>query len=45
VAHVLLVSNEPVGRTMAGHGIRYRQFALQLADRVHVTLAIPNEPD
>jgi glycosyltransferase involved in cell wall biosynthesis len=45
VAHVLLVSNEPVGRTMAGPGIRYRQFALQLSDRFDVTLVIPNDPD
>jgi glycosyltransferase involved in cell wall biosynthesis len=45
VARVLLVSNEPVGRTMAGPGIRYRQFALQLADRFDVTLVIPNDPD
>jgi glycosyltransferase involved in cell wall biosynthesis len=45
VTHVLLVSNEPVGRTMAGPGIRYRQFALQLADRFDVTLVIPNDPD
>jgi glycosyltransferase involved in cell wall biosynthesis len=30
---------------MAGPGIRYRQFALQLADRFEVTLVIPNEPE
>jgi glycosyltransferase involved in cell wall biosynthesis len=30
---------------MAGPGIRYRQFALQLAERFEVTLVIPNEPD
>ena len=30
---------------MAGPGIRYRQFALQLADRFDVTLVVPNEPD
>jgi glycosyltransferase involved in cell wall biosynthesis len=41
---ILLVSNEPVGPTMAGPGIRYRQFALQLADRFDITLVIPNEP-
>ena len=45
MARVLLVSNEPVGRTMAGPGIRYRQFALQLADRFDVTLVVPNEPE
>jgi glycosyltransferase involved in cell wall biosynthesis len=45
VARVLLVSNEPVGRTMAGPGIRYRQFAVQLAGRFDVTLVIPNDPD
>jgi glycosyltransferase involved in cell wall biosynthesis len=30
---------------MAGPGIRYRQFALQLADRFDVTLVVPNDPD
>jgi glycosyltransferase involved in cell wall biosynthesis len=45
VTRVLLVSNEPVGATMAGPGIRYRQFALQLADRFDVTLVIPNRPE
>ena len=30
---------------MAGPGIRYRQFAVQLADRFDVTLVVPNEPD
>jgi glycosyltransferase involved in cell wall biosynthesis len=45
VTRVLLVSNGPVGATMAGPGIRYRQFALQLADRFDVVLVIPNEPD
>jgi glycosyltransferase involved in cell wall biosynthesis len=45
VTRVLLVSNGPVGATMAGPGIRYRQFALQLADRFDVTLMIPNEPE
>jgi glycosyltransferase involved in cell wall biosynthesis len=30
---------------MAGPGIRYRQFALQLADRFEVALVIPNEPE
>lgn len=30
---------------MAGPGIRYRQFALQLADRFDVALVIPNEPE
>jgi glycosyltransferase involved in cell wall biosynthesis len=45
VTRVLLVSNGPVGATMAGPGIRYRQFALQLADRFDVALVIPNEPE
>jgi glycosyltransferase involved in cell wall biosynthesis len=45
VKRVLLVSNEPIGATMAGPGIRYRQFALQLAERFEVTLVIPNEPE
>jgi glycosyltransferase involved in cell wall biosynthesis len=30
---------------MAGPGIRYRQFALQLAGRFEVALVIPNEPE
>jgi glycosyltransferase involved in cell wall biosynthesis len=30
---------------MAGPGIRYRQFAIQLADRFEVALVIPNEPE
>jgi glycosyltransferase involved in cell wall biosynthesis len=30
---------------MAGPGIRYRQFAIQLAERFDVTLVIPNEPE
>jgi len=45
VTRVLLVSNEPIGATMAGPGIRYRQFALQLANRFDVTLVTPNEPE
>jgi glycosyltransferase involved in cell wall biosynthesis len=45
VTRVLLVSNGPIGATMAGPGIRYRQFALQLADRFDVALLIPNEPE
>ena len=45
MTRVLLVSNEPVGATMAGPGIRYRQFALQLADRFEVALVIPNPPE
>jgi glycosyltransferase involved in cell wall biosynthesis len=45
VTRVLLVSNEPVGATMAGPGIRYRQFALQLAGRFDVALVIPNPPE
>jgi glycosyltransferase involved in cell wall biosynthesis len=45
VTRVLLVSNGPIGATMAGPGIRYRQFALQLADRFDVALVIPNEPE
>jgi glycosyltransferase involved in cell wall biosynthesis len=45
VARVLLVSNEPVGRAMAGPGIRYRQFAVHLAGRFDVTLVVPNEPE
>jgi glycosyltransferase involved in cell wall biosynthesis len=43
VARVLLVSNDAVGKQMAGPGIRYRQFALQLAQKHDVSLMIPNE--
>ena len=45
MTRVLLVSNEPIGATMAGPGIRYRQFALHLAERFDVALVIPNEPN
>jgi glycosyltransferase involved in cell wall biosynthesis len=44
VARVLLVSNDAVGKQMAGPGIRYRQFAVQLAGKHDVSLMIPNEP-
>lgn len=43
MARVLLVSNDAVGAKMAGPGIRYRQFAVQLAERHDVSLMIPNE--
>jgi hypothetical protein len=43
VARVLLVSNDAIGKKMAGPGIRYRQFALQLAEKHEVSLMIPNE--
>lgn len=43
MARVLLVSNDAVGQKMAGPGIRYRHFALQLAERHDVSLMIPNE--
>jgi glycosyltransferase involved in cell wall biosynthesis len=43
VGRVLLVSNDAVGKQMAGPGIRYRQFALQLAEKHEVSLMIPNE--
>jgi glycosyltransferase involved in cell wall biosynthesis len=43
MTRVLLVSNDGIGRQMAGPGIRYRQFALQLAKEHDVSLMIPNE--
>jgi hypothetical protein len=43
VARVLLVSNDAVGEKMAGPGIRYWHFALQLAEKHDVSLMIPNE--
>ena len=45
MAKVLLWSSDPVGRTMAGPGIRYYHFAKELSKRFDVTLATPNEPE
>lgn len=44
MARVLIVSNDAIGAKMAGPGIRYRQFAVELAQRHDVSLMIPNEP-
>src|SRR5918996_546276 len=45
VARVLVCSADPVGRAMAGPGIRYLHFARELAKRHDVTLAAPERPD
>jgi hypothetical protein len=37
-------SNDPVGKTMAGPGIRYLNFARELAKSADVTLAAPEAP-
>jgi glycosyltransferase involved in cell wall biosynthesis len=42
---VLLVSNDPIGRRMAGPGVRYYHFAQELARRFRVTLVVPSTPD
>jgi glycosyltransferase involved in cell wall biosynthesis len=42
---VLVVSNDHVGSSMAGPGIRYFHFATELARRFDVTLLVPNECD
>ena len=41
----LVVSNEHIGREMAGPGIRYYEFARHLAANFDVTLVTPNHPD
>jgi glycosyltransferase involved in cell wall biosynthesis/SAM-dependent methyltransferase len=45
MTHVLVVSHDPVGRQMAGPGIRYRELTRVLAQYFEVTLAVPCEPD
>ncbi|MBD0330079.1 MAG: glycosyltransferase family 4 protein [Thermoleophilia bacterium] len=42
---VLVVSNDVVGRSMAGPGIRYYHFARELARHHEVTLAVPQPVD
>src|SRR5687767_12742623 len=42
---LLVLSNDVVGVTMSGPGIRAYHFAEQLRDEFDVTLAAPNEPD
>jgi glycosyltransferase involved in cell wall biosynthesis len=44
VARVLVCSADPVGRNMAGPGIRYLHIARQLAKAHDVTLAVPDLP-
>ncbi|PJI09718.1 MULTISPECIES: glycosyltransferase [Clostridium] len=40
---ILLISNEPIAKKMAGPGIRYWEFAKELSKYNDVVLAIPNE--
>ncbi|URZ00145.1 glycosyltransferase [Clostridium felsineum] len=40
---ILLISNEPIAKKMAGPGIRYWEFAKELGKYNEVFLAIPNE--
>ncbi|WZL73642.1 glycosyltransferase [Clostridiaceae bacterium 35-E11] len=43
--NVLIISNDYVGKKMAGPGIRYWEFAKQMSKNHNVTLAIPNDID
>jgi glycosyltransferase involved in cell wall biosynthesis len=45
VARLLLVSNDAVGRRMAGPGVRYYEFARHLGRRHEVTLVAPGDLD
>lgn len=45
MAKVLIFSQDIIGKTMAGPGIRYWEFAKSLSANHDVTLAIPNEID
>jgi glycosyltransferase involved in cell wall biosynthesis len=45
MSRLLLVSNDNIGREMAGPGIRYLQFARKLSEQFDVTLVVPNEID
>ncbi len=42
---LLVVSNDRIGSTMAGPGIRYYNFARELAKEHHVTLMVPEPVD
>ncbi len=42
---LLLVSNDHIGREMAGPGIRYYEFARELSKRFEVTLVVPHDTD
>jgi glycosyltransferase involved in cell wall biosynthesis len=44
VRRILVWSNDPVGRTLAGPGIRYLNFARELQKAADVTLAAPETP-
>jgi glycosyltransferase involved in cell wall biosynthesis len=45
VKKVLVVSNDEVGTRMAGPGIRYFNFARELAKRYDVALVVPTRPE
>ena len=45
MSKLLLVSNDRIGSSMAGPGIRYFNFARELAVRHDVTLVAPNDVD
>ena len=40
---VVMWSTDPVGKQMAGPGIRYHRLAIELAQRFEVTLVAPGE--
>ena len=40
---VVMWSTDPVGKQMAGPGIRYHRLATELAERFEVTLVAPGE--
>ncbi|MDX6469012.1 MAG: hypothetical protein QOF75_815 [Gaiellaceae bacterium] len=42
---ILIVSNDRIGSKMAGPGMRYFNFARELARHGDVTLVVPTEPD
>jgi glycosyltransferase involved in cell wall biosynthesis len=45
MTRVFIISHEPVGREMAGPGIRCWEFAKVLSNFYEVTLAVPNDSD
>ncbi|TAK89109.1 glycosyltransferase [Patescibacteria group bacterium] len=45
MSKVLIFSQDVIGKTMAGPGIRYWEFAKALSANHQVTLAAPNHPD
>jgi glycosyltransferase involved in cell wall biosynthesis len=42
---ILLVANNPIGSKMDGPGVRYYNFARELANRADVTFVVPSTPD